>query len=54
MFKHIRLGILGCGWLGTALGSKLVSQGAFVKEREQKLKRQKHLRHLELKVIRSN
>ena len=31
MFKHIRLGILGCGWLGTALGSKLVSQGAFVK-----------------------
>ena len=31
MFNHIRLGILGCGWLGTALGSKLVSQGAFVK-----------------------
>ena len=31
MFNHIRLGIIGCGWLGTALGSKLVRQGAFVK-----------------------
>ena len=54
MFNHIRIGILGCGWLGTALGSKLVCQGGFEREREQKLKRQKNLKHMELKVIRSN